>query len=204
VNNWIITNNNNAFLESAFAGNDRFTGTNYADTLAGYSGNDTLNGGSGNDLLNGGAGRDVIKGGAGKDKINGGGGNDKLYGGTDKDVLTGGTGADKFVFDTRLNATSNLDTIKDFAHGTDKILLDDDIFTALGIVGTTGGVALSSSKFVVGTHAAGAGDRIIYDAGTGSLFYDADGTGAGAQVKFAVLGTTTHPTMTASDFLVIA
>lgn len=74
----------------------------------------------------------------------------------------------------------------------------------MGIVGTSSGVALASWKFAAGTQAADAGDRIIYDAGTGSLFYDADGTGAGAQVRFAVLGTTTHPTVTASDFLVIA
>lgn len=170
------------------------------------TGSNAING-TGNTLANtltGNGAANTLKGGSSSDNITGGSGNDKLYGGTGKDVLTGSSGADRFVFDTALNATSNLDTLKDFTHGTDKVLLDDDIFTKLGIVGTSGGVALASSKFASGTHAADAGDRIIYDAGSGSLYYDADGTGAGTQVKFAVLGTTTHPTVTASDFLVIA
>ena len=51
--------------------------------------------------------------------------------------------------------------------------------------------------------AATADTRIVYDATTGALSYDADGTGAGAAVVFAILGTATHPAITAADFLVI-
>jgi Ca2+-binding RTX toxin-like protein len=50
--------------------------------------------------------------------------------------------------------------------------------------------------------AATAGTRVIYDQTTGALSYDADGTGAGAAVQIAIIGTTTHPALVASDFLV--
>jgi Ca2+-binding RTX toxin-like protein len=45
---------------------------------------------------------------------------------------------------------------------------------------------------------------LIYDAATGALYYDPDGTGQAAQVKFALLGTSAHPTLNAGDFLVLA
>jgi Ca2+-binding RTX toxin-like protein len=50
---------------------------------------------------------------------------------------------------------------------------------------------LSADNFVsgVGPSAAGANDFILYDTATGELFYDADGSGAGAAVKFAVLAS---------------
>jgi Ca2+-binding RTX toxin-like protein len=52
--------------------------------------------------------------------------------------------------------------------------------------------------------AAQADDRIIYDATTGKLYYDPTGSAtAGDQVQFAVLGTSVHPTLDASDFLVV-
>ena len=43
------------------------TGNEFANTIAGGTGNDTLNGGGGNDVLNGGAGADVMAGGTGND-----------------------------------------------------------------------------------------------------------------------------------------
>ena len=46
-------------------------------------------------------------------------------------ILTGAGGADRFVFTGRFGR----DTITDFQTGADKIVLDDDIFTALGITG---------------------------------------------------------------------
>ena len=55
----------------------------------------------------------------------GGTGNDTLYGKQGNDSLTGGAGADKFIFDTLLNATTNRDTITDFQNGMDRIEIDD-------------------------------------------------------------------------------
>jgi Ca2+-binding RTX toxin-like protein len=43
----------------------------------------------------------------------------------------------------------------------------------------------------MGTSAQDANDRLIYDSGTGSLFYDADGTGSGTAQLVANLGVGT-------------
>ena len=133
--------------------------------------------------------------------ILGGAAADRLYGGLGKDTLAGGDGNDWFVFDATLGST-NVETIQDFVHLSDKIVLDDDIFTQIGIVGTWAGVALTAAKLQLGTAANDAGDRLIYNSATGALFYDADGNGAQAQVQIATL--TNLPTLTAADFLIIA
>jgi Ca2+-binding RTX toxin-like protein len=118
-----------------------------------------------------------------------------LNGGLGSDVLVGYGGADTFAFTTALGA-NNVDTVADFVHGTDKIALDDAVFTAIGGLG-----ALNANAFVTGTAAVDADDRIIYDAETGQLFYDADGSGSGAAILFAQLSGSLS--LTASDFQVI-
>ena len=142
----------------------------------------------------------------GSARINGTGNalSNTITGNAASNMLTGGVGGDKFVFNTKLGAT-NIDTLTDFkVSGADKVLLDDDIFLALGIAGTTAGAALTASKFQLGTLANDAGDRIIYDQTLGKLYYDADGTGATAQVQIALIGASTHAALAATDFLVIA
>jgi hypothetical protein len=59
---------------------------------------------------------------------------------------------------------------------------------------------LSASAFTTGSQATSAEHRIIYDAATGNLFFDADGSGAGAQVQFAIL--TPGLTLTNANFVV--
>ena len=118
-----------------------------------------------------------------------------LDGGAGSDILVGYGGADTFAFTTSLGA-SNVDFVADFVHGTDKIALDDAIFTQIGGLGT-----LSSGAFTTGSAAGDADDRIIYNAGTGQLFYDADGSGSGAAVLFAQLSGGLN--LSASDFQVI-
>ena len=155
------------------------------------------NNGTGNGLAN------IITGNALINILNGAAGNDRLLGKGGKDTLTGGAGADKFIFDTA-TGTNNIDTITDFVTNTDKILLDDDIFTALGITGTAAGVALTAGKFHAGASALDTLDRIIYNPATGALFYDANGSVSGQNVQIALIGTSTHPTLSAADFQVIA
>jgi serralysin len=128
----------------------------------------------------------VVLGNAGANVLNGGAGSDHLV---------GLAGADTFAFTAALGA-DNVDSIGDFLHGTDKIALDDAIFTRLGDLGS-----LDASAFVTGNQAADANDRIIYNNATGELFYDADGAGGSAAVLFATLQGA--PTLSASDFQVI-
>lgn len=64
---------------------------------------------------------------------------------------------------------------------------------------TPGGLA--ASQFAIAASALDADDRVIYNAASGALFYDADGSGGGAQVQFAT--ATTGLAMTASNFVVI-
>jgi Ca2+-binding RTX toxin-like protein len=124
-------------------------------------------------------------------------GNDTINGGLGNDTFLGGSGADTFVFNTTLNATSNVDTITDFTSGTDTIQLFQAIFTALSATGT-----LNAGNFVASASGAAvdSNDYILYNTTTGALSYDADGIGAGAAVQFAILGT--HPTITNADFIV--
>jgi Ca2+-binding RTX toxin-like protein len=162
----------------------------------------TLTGDNTSNILSGLDGNDVLKGKGSNDKLLGGSGNDQLYGGTSKDVLNGGGGADKFYFDTATGST-NIDTIQDFVSGVDQIVLDDDIFSALGITGTAAGANLTLGKFWVGTAAHDTSDRIIYDSGTGRLYYDADGNGdESQQVLIATLAG--DPALAVTDFKIVA
>lgn len=137
-----------------------------------------------------------IHGWTGNDALYGLGGNDTLYGYGGNDTLDGGAGSDYFVFNTALGA-DNVDTILNYVAADDTIRLENAVFTALTATGT-----LSSAAFCVGTAALDASDRIIYDSATGDLWYDADGTGAKAAVKFATLVGVTD-TVTNADFVVI-
>jgi Ca2+-binding RTX toxin-like protein len=139
---------------------------------------------------------DLLIGNASNNALDGYLGNDTLIGGRGADTLIGGAGADVFVFSAALG--TSWDRILIFEHGSDHIRLDDDIFTVL-----TGEKTLTVDHFLLGDHAADAGDWIIYDQTTGALYYDADGDGAGAQVRFATLGKAHHPALDAGDFKIV-
>jgi len=177
-------------------GDDQYIVDNASDTIteAGGEGNDTayatvsytLNDGAdvetlqttapgfmtainltGNDTGN------VVRGNAGNNILNGGGGNDEL---------TGYGGQDAFLFNTVLNAATNVDVITDFNVADDTIRLDDAIFSSSLGLGN-----ISAGEFVIGAAALDANDRIIYDSGTGALSYDSDGVGGTAAIQFAEL-----------------
>jgi Ca2+-binding RTX toxin-like protein len=146
--------------------------------------------------LTGNAGRNALYGLDGKDMLKGGAGNDRLYGGLLGDTLMGGTGRDIFAFDTKANAKTNVDRIVDFKSVDDVFWFDNAAFTRIGSNGK-----LKADAFHLGKRAADREDRIIYDKATGNLFYDADGTGSSAQIKFAIL--TNKAKVVLSDFQVI-
>ena len=164
----------------------------------------SLTGNNGANILVGGAGNDSLYGNAGNDTMNGGTGNDTLDGGLGADTLRGGAGADSFVFNTALNAASNVDTITDFVSGSDHIALSKMIFAGTA-TGALGSAAFYASAVATAAH--DSSDRIIYNTTTGDLYYDADGSGGIAAVKFATLMgdllTSPHPVLLASDFTTI-
>lgn len=186
---YYITSGSEAVVEAAGGGSD-VVYTSVSHTLAAGQEIEVLSAVSNSAAtamdLTGNAVGNAIYANNGVNTLNGGGGND---------VLFGYGGADNFAFTTALGA-GNVDTIADFASGSDKIQLDDAVFAAIGSPG-----ALNANAFFAGTAAHDADDRIIYDSATGNLFYDADGNGAGAAVLFANLST--HPVIAASDFTVI-
>ncbi|MEQ8700304.1 MAG: calcium-binding protein [Bauldia litoralis] len=125
--------------------------------------------GTGNNLAN------TLVGNAGKNTLNGGGAADTISGGLGKDKLLGKGGKDMFVFADALGP-ANADKLKDFKHKKDKILLDQDIFAAVG-------TKVGKKEFVEGKKAGDKNDHIIRDGK--KLFYDADGKGGAKQVLFA-------------------
>ena len=184
---FIVDNANDQVLEDAGGGNDTvyalvsyvLTAGSQVETLsvADHGATFAINL-YGNEFAN------SLLGNNGVNALNGGGG---------ADTLTGFGGGDRFDFMTALGG-GNVDLITDMVSGTDKLGLDDAIFTAIG-------ATLDAGEFVVGAAAVDADDRIIYNQASGQLFYDADGNGAGAAVQFATLQGS--PALTVNDFTVI-
>jgi len=137
--------------------------------------------------LTGNALAQAVTGNAGANVLNGLGG---------LDTLTGGGGADAFVFSTALGA-GNIDTMTDFNVAADTIRLENAIFTGL-VAGVLTAAAFRANLTGL---AADASDRIIHETDTGTLFFDADGLGGAAGLRFAVLDPGMAVTQT--DFLVI-
>ena len=197
------------------AGANTLLGNAGDDVLVGGAGADVLDGGSGYDIadyssataavtvnlgspssnageaagdthvsiegITGSSYADKLTGNGVANELRGGAGSDTLAGGAGNDVLWGGTGSDVIVLNAALSESSNVDQLKDFNFSEDRIYLDRQIFTAF----TAG--ALDASMFALGAAATKAEQRIIYNATTGSLFYDGDGSGSRAAIKIAIL-----------------
>jgi Ca2+-binding RTX toxin-like protein len=182
--------------------NDSIIGSGGANSLTGDGGYDTIRGGGGNDIIRlwgvehtaelpahaelfGEGGNDTISrgGGQGAVLISGGTGNDTLGGGLSFESL------DRFLF-AEAPGSANADVIFGFeggSAGVDKIELDAAAFSNIGPAGNftaedsrwSAGPGLTAGKDVA--------DRVIYNTDTGQLFYDADGSGAGASQLIATL-----------------
>ena len=156
------------------------TGNSLANTLIGNTAANTLNGGTGIDTINGGAGNDILNG--------------------------GGTESDIFVFNSTLSATTNVDTIQSY-DTADKLNLENAVFTALG--STTGAFTSTDARFYSASFGTGtvkgadSTDRIVLNTSDGALYYDADGSGSVAAVKFAVIGSSAVANFSATDIAVI-
>ena len=168
--------------------------------LTGAGGATAINGTAANDVLTGTANADLINGLAGNDALNGVGGNDTLNGGTGNDTLVGGAGVDTFVFDATPGPT-NVDTL-DLAAG-ELVQLSRTVYTGFTALGTIAANQFLEVRVGGGTPVAGAAtNRVLHDRDTGNLWYDADGTGALAPVRFGAITGGFRPTNT--NFAVIA
>ncbi|MEM1345968.1 MAG: hypothetical protein AAGI34_15495 [Pseudomonadota bacterium] len=192
-------------------GDDEIRGGGQSDTVHAGAGDDTVFGDGGADTIfledgndrfedtaqSGPNGRDSVEGGLGNDTLLGGGGQDTLNGGALNDTLLGGGDADSFVFDGVFagpaSQRSGTDVVVDFAPNLDTLVLDSQGFTAL----LPGG--LSAANLRLGAAALDGNDFLLYTGG--NLFYDADGFGPAAPVRFAVLSGA--PMLDAGDFVIL-
>jgi Ca2+-binding RTX toxin-like protein len=137
-------------------------------------------------------------------------GDDTLDGGSGNDMLTGGDGNDTFVFSQGIKGNKNIDTVKDFVHGQDKIYLSADIFsklaTAAGFVSGSEPMSLVKldSHYLVSAakvKAVDASSYLLYDTKTGVLSYDEDGSGKLTASNFVTI--TGKPVLILDDFWIV-
>jgi hypothetical protein len=155
---------------------DFFTGAAGQNFAFGYGGNDTLSAGANS-----------------SDWLIGGAGNDILYGGVFADLLAGDAGADLYNY----RATNEGgDSILNFETGVDAFYL---LASAFGFA--AGASLVAGQNFIAGASPlpTTAGPTFLYATGAGLLYFDADGSGAGASVLIAqIFGA---PSLAAADFV---
>lgn len=151
-----------------------------------------------NNIISAGDGNDSVDAGDGNDAIDGGAGNDILFGGRKTDILTGGAGADQFLFKSysglyfATNDSDGLDVITDFnlAQGDRLVIAQGDFLSQNDPIGLLPVGSLDATRFHQGSSALLISHRFIYNAATGALFYDRDGSAnVYAQAQIATLPT---------------
>ncbi|MBF2083711.1 cadherin domain-containing protein, partial [Thermoleptolyngbya sp. C42_A2020_037] len=160
-----------------------------ARTGTGNAQNNRITGNALRNLLRGGAGNDTLLGLAGADTLLGEDGNDLLDGGRGRNILTGGQGRDTFVFGVGRGLGRSI--VTDFNLRQDRILVRG--------TGLSAG-RIDAAQFIRGTSARRQSDRFIYDAATGRLFFDPDGTGSQRQVLIGTLSN--RPSLGAGNIIV--
>ncbi len=145
----------------------KFVGNDNKNTFVGTQKDDTFIGNGGDDNLTGGAGADVFV--FGKVITKTASGDKALVAQTYTDVATALTG---------------VDTIKDFASGTDKIQLNRDQFS---VFTTAGAINAANLKQGAGAVATTETEWLLFDSASHVLSYDADGNGAGAAAAIVTL-----------------
>ena len=185
-------------------GNDRLYAETGDDTAYGGAGNDTLFGQQGRDSLFGEASDDTAYGGTeddflagqdGDDVLWGEDGNDFLYGGAGQDQLAGGAGADIFYFRGR---DENADMLVDFSHAEgDRLVFEGANFAMPSGFGLTAGVGLLQGAGVTPVAQTA---TFYFDTNSRALWFDPDGTGAGAPGVVAFL--LNSPALAVDDFII--
>jgi Ca2+-binding RTX toxin-like protein len=152
-----------------------------------------------NDLLNGTSSNETIYGLAANDTINAGAGNDIIFGGAGTDNLFGGAGRDAFAYNS---PTEGFDKINDFVVSDDLFGISRTGFGGNTVFGSDPVGTLDATRFGIGTAATTASQRFVYNARSGTLFFDADGNGTtSTQVRIAQL--VGIPALTTNNFTLI-
>ncbi|HYH20208.1 MAG TPA: Ig-like domain-containing protein [Azospirillum sp.] len=181
IGNDVLYGNQQDDLLYGNQGTDMLFGGQDLDTLFGGQDGDVLYGNRADDILYGQIGADTLFGGQGNDVLFGGQGNDVLAGNRGADTLHGGLGADTFRIGSPEEAG---DVIADFQIGVDAIAVTGPNF------GSLPAGPLSASHFALG-RPGDADDWFVFDTTTGTLSFDADGSGAGTAVTIATLNVRT-------------
>jgi Ca2+-binding RTX toxin-like protein len=172
---------------------DYWSGGERTDTMTGRNGNDVFRGNGGDDSIAGGRGADSLQGGSGDDKLSGQAGDDAIDGGKGADQLSGGDGADMFIY-------TSLSDGGDRILGFDKY--DSFVFErdALGIALPSGSLEEVHFRTGKSNEARDADDHFIFRTTDGTLWFDADGSGANSAVLIADLSNSFK--ITAEDILI--
>jgi Ca2+-binding RTX toxin-like protein len=170
---------------------DNHMSNTWGGTLSGLGGNDTIFGSDRSDNLLGGDGDDFLDARSGfrTDTMDGGAGHDTLQA-SESDILS---------FSAAPGA-ANADLVLGF-DPSDIVRLDGAVMAALG---ASGSFSASDARFYAAAGATAGhdtNDRVVYDTASGNLYYDADGSGAGAAQLLATFQGA--PTLTASNFQVV-
>ena len=161
-------------LLNGWGGNDQIRGGKGSDQVYSQDGNDLILGGDGRDMIRSATGDDTLVGGDGSDTLDGAGGSDEIEGCGGRDVLFGGAGADVFIFGLSTNDLGQADLIGDFEGGVDIIHLD--------LASNLSSNTFSFGMAKLGDYSFELADSplpsIAYDAESGDLWFDRDGSGS--------------------------
>ena len=172
--------NAGAALGDTYTAFERITGSVQGDVIRGNAQANQLLGQGGADVLDGAAGADLIRGGLGLD------------------TLTGGLGNDIFRFQTLAECGDVITDFLNVAGDNDKFQI---VASAFGGGLVAGALAATQFQSRADNVAQDADDRFIFRTTDRTLWFDADGNGAGAAALVADLQA--GATLTAADIQLI-
>ncbi len=158
--------NDGGALGDTYLNFERVTGSTGADVIRGNSSANQLLGQAGADAIDGAAGADLIRGGLGVD------------------TLTGGLGNDSFRFQTLAEVGDIITDFSNVGGNDDKFQI---VASAFGGGLVAGALAATQFQSRADNVAQDANDRFIFRTTDRTLWFDADGNGAGAAVLVADL-----------------
>ena len=123
-------------------------------------------------------------------------------------AITGGTESDRFLYSSGRAFTSNdfgIDILTDFTSGIDKLVLSKNTFRALTSVVGDGLSQVSDFTTVEDDDLAATSTAfLVYSIGSGSLYYNQNGSAAGFGTGAELANLINLPSLTAADLAIVA